>query len=454
MNKKVFTLDEFAKVFGNSKQHYDKSEPIAVQTFGKIEKEVFNEVNPTEGQTQVVVKAYHDQTNLNGTTIASEVFVEKTDSIKLRPILANIVEHEDGTKDFGAHDYDIEFDDEGNMTFVYQERPVGVISDYHFEFDSASGVNRAVTRGYMFDEYNADAVKILTDRGNVDCSVELFIKDFHYDEESDQLFLDDYFVAGVTLLGADHAPGMAGSNVGVYEDSQDETEEEAEEIAEAVAEPEEQPQDVISEPETNPATDDENIKPDEDAEIDEAPAFSLHDELAKTNSTLSELDFIVIPSINQVLYAKEDNLYADFYDKETYVLFGDPKEQLNFDIEEDIERYEREMFLEEQVAKLTEELASYRAAAEESAKAALLEDELYQEYLDTDSFKEIISASSDMTASEMEAKFALAFAQEKRNETQKDAVLRKTFANPNKPTPSAYEIRYGKTFGDKRKEKE
>lgn len=166
----------------------------------------------TEGLYPFVGRAYHDQRNLNDSRIERTVFKEKTPSIKFRPILANIVEDEDGVMDFGSHDF--EYDEDGNC--IYYEHPVGVITSYAFEDDAECNVTRAIVNGFLFSDYQAEAAEIMKRRKKVDCSVELIINDMHFDKE-DVLVLDDYYVGGLTLLGAKHAPGMAGSYVEAFE---------------------------------------------------------------------------------------------------------------------------------------------------------------------------------------------------------------------------------------------
>ena len=50
-------------------------------------------------------------------------------------------------------------------------------------------------------------------RQQVDCSVELSIRELSFNAKDKVLNLDDYYVSGLTLLNENVGPGMAGSNV-------------------------------------------------------------------------------------------------------------------------------------------------------------------------------------------------------------------------------------------------
>lgn len=171
----------------------------------------------TEGMIPFVSRAYHDGTNVNNSTIKDNVFIEKSKSVVFRPVLANIVDKEDGTRDFGAHDTEVYVDEDGNKNIRYLESPIGVITGYDFEYDKVQRVNRAVVNGFLYERYCDDAIEILKNRSTVDCSIELMVNKAHYDADTKTVMLDDYYVTGLTLLGADHRPGMVGSQLTISE---------------------------------------------------------------------------------------------------------------------------------------------------------------------------------------------------------------------------------------------
>lgn len=218
IKKKYLTIDDliefciqnnFAKFSSKESNAEICVQMPAVATFGESDDNKY-----TEGLKPFVAAAYHDHVNLNKSNINEDVFEENTQSIPYRPILANIIENADGNKDFGSHDFTVETDEDGNETFIYQERPVGVIKkDYNIEYDKEAGVNRAMIQGYLWEGYCQDAVDIMERREKVDCSVELSIRELSFNAKDKVLNLDDYYVGGLTLLNENVGPGMAGSNV-------------------------------------------------------------------------------------------------------------------------------------------------------------------------------------------------------------------------------------------------
>lgn len=192
----------------------DDNEEICVQLPAIFEAEE-NYDKDKEGLTPFVAKAYHDHINLNKSEIKPEVLESTLPSAMLRPILANIVvDEKTGEKDFGAHDFTIEEDEDGNEVFKYIEQPVGVIfGENYIEYDEEDDVNRAILHGYLFNGYCQDAVDIMNRRGSVACSIELSIREMSYNVADRVLTLDDFYVSGLTLLGASVKPGMKGSKL-------------------------------------------------------------------------------------------------------------------------------------------------------------------------------------------------------------------------------------------------
>lgn len=192
----------------------DDNEEICVQLPATFESEE-NFDKDKEGLTPFVAKAYHDHINLNKSEIKPEVLESTLPSAMLRPILASIVvDEESGEKDFGSHDFTVEQDEDGNEVFKYIEQPVGIIfGENYIEYDEEDDVNRAILHGYLFDGYCQDAVDIMNRRGSVACSVELSIREMSYNAADKVLTLDDFYVSGLTLLGASVKPGMKNSKL-------------------------------------------------------------------------------------------------------------------------------------------------------------------------------------------------------------------------------------------------
>lgn len=236
MNRRIMTVDElYSFCLKNNFSRFDSKEfgkELVVEMPANFEKSENETDKMTEGMTPFVSRAFHDHVNLNKSEIKEQDFKDNLPSSHLRPILANIVKDEEtGELDFGSHDYHIEevteTDENGNKVIiektVYDEQPIGVIdgSMTSIEYDEEAKVNRAVLHGYLYNEYCQDAIDILNRRGTVDCSVELIIRELSFDSVSKTLVLNDFYVAGLTLLSAKCRPGMAGSNFKIEDFSAD-----------------------------------------------------------------------------------------------------------------------------------------------------------------------------------------------------------------------------------------
>lgn len=227
MGRRIMTVDElYSFCLKNNFLNFDSKEfgkELVVEMTANFEKLNDDTDKMTEGLTPFVSRAFHDHINLNKSEIKEQDFKDNLPSSNLRPILANIKKDEEtGELDFGSHDYHIEKVkevDENGKEFtvektVYDEQPIGVIdgSKTSIEYDEEAKVNRAVLHGYLYNEYCQDAIDILNRRGTVDCSVELVIRQMSMDGKTKSLVLNDFYVAGLTLLSAKTKPGMAGSN--------------------------------------------------------------------------------------------------------------------------------------------------------------------------------------------------------------------------------------------------
>ena len=227
MSKRIMTVDElYAFCLKNKFSKFDSKDfgtELVVEMPANFAKSDDNTDKMTEGLTPFISRAFHDHINLNKSEIKEQDFKDNLPSSNLRPILAHIVKDEKtGELDFGSHDSHvekvIEIDEDGKEftveKVVYDEQPIGVIdgSKTSIEYDEEAKVNRAILYGYLYNEYCQDAIDILNRRGTVDCSVELVIRQMSMDGKTKSLVLNDFYVAGLTLLSAKTKPGMAGSN--------------------------------------------------------------------------------------------------------------------------------------------------------------------------------------------------------------------------------------------------
>lgn len=217
--KRILTVDElleFCKSNGLHSFDSSKDGELALQMPGVFKFSSDAADGDQRGLRKFEARAFHDHVNLNHTNIETETLKKYLSTAAFRPILANIVTNEEGVKDFGAHDFHIVEDEEGNKTAVYDEQPVGTIdgSKTTTEYDEDAGVNRVVVSGYIFAEYCPDTIEVFERRGyDVECSVELTVEAFAYDAKKQAITLSEFYVSGLTLLGEDHKAGMEGSHM-------------------------------------------------------------------------------------------------------------------------------------------------------------------------------------------------------------------------------------------------
>lgn len=204
--------------FNSKKSGYN----VSVQTQANFE--VSDDL--AEGLLYGKIRAFHDLTNNNKSYIETDVLEEKMMSMANRPIMADIVETSEQDskgnpiKDFSGHT--MEYNEEKEK-FIYKELPVGHCvnpDNIHLEYDEEYERNFVVSDVVIYEEYT-DACEILRRRETVDCSVELIIKEMHWNNTEKVLVLDDFFVQGVTLLGAAVLPGMSGSKLSLKDFSEE-----------------------------------------------------------------------------------------------------------------------------------------------------------------------------------------------------------------------------------------
>lgn len=162
------------------------------------------------------LEACHTLENLNGSFISEDDMNKALPSFHNCPILASIVKKADDTYDFNGHDMEIIDDpfNEGEKRVNYIERCVGVIpadSQITLEKDQKTDKQFVHADGIIYTEHGNLAAEILKNRSTVDVSVEIAVYEMAYDASEKVLRIKNFKFLGVTLLGSDVKPGMAGS---------------------------------------------------------------------------------------------------------------------------------------------------------------------------------------------------------------------------------------------------
>ena len=221
MNRRLLTLDDLYSYYSSTftSSHFsskDTNSAIVVQVDGKLN---FEENSDTEGLLPVVLQSCHIGKNLNGSNIKREVMEKALPSFKNRPILGYI--HEvDGQYEFYGHN--MHLDENDNV--VYDEIPVGIVPescDAHLEYDEEKDKTYCVINGYIYEEYTK-AADIMRREKECAVSVELCVREMSYDAKAKHLDIEDFVFTGVTILGKNEngevvKPGMANSNIKLYD---------------------------------------------------------------------------------------------------------------------------------------------------------------------------------------------------------------------------------------------
>lgn len=128
-------------------------------------------------------------------------------SLKERPILADIVQLNDGSYDFFSHDFTI---DEDSGEVLYEEFPIGVTQDTenaHLEYDEERDVYFVVVNGVIWEEYGNQAADIIRRKNGTKVSVELSISDLSFNSKEKYLEINDFYFSGITCLGTNPETG-------------------------------------------------------------------------------------------------------------------------------------------------------------------------------------------------------------------------------------------------------
>lgn len=141
------------------------------------------------------------------------------DTLSYAPILANIIEREDGELDANGHDVNMELtvDYNGNMNVkeTYIERPVGVFINNASELkvdEEDSNKTYIEAYGYLWKIYS-DMYEVLKRDEIKDVSVEIEVVKGQYRESDGYYQIDEWIINGCTVLGNSNLPAIDKSNI-------------------------------------------------------------------------------------------------------------------------------------------------------------------------------------------------------------------------------------------------
>ena len=222
MAKKIMTLDDLYMFFVQQNKSFnfnskESGQPIVVTSSGHFTEEQ----DDMPGMLKLKLKNCHIDTNRNGSHISKENMEKAMPTLKYRPILAYIHELPDGTKDFYAHNIQIEEDKNGDMQVVYLEKQVGCFTadDPWLEYDEEMDKTYVMAYAVIPEEYTETA-DIVRRKNGTKVSTELVINELSYNAKEKYLDLIDFYFGGTTLLGSDEdgneiGEGMLGARADI-----------------------------------------------------------------------------------------------------------------------------------------------------------------------------------------------------------------------------------------------
>ena len=155
--------------------------------------------------------------NYNGSSFTIDSLNKAKDSVAYTPILANIVEREDGELDANGHDVDFEMkaDYKGNVSFkeTYVERPVGVFlnNSTEIKYDEENDVNYIQAYGIIWKTYSS--IYDILKRDEVkDVSVEVEVINGQFRDDG-YYEIQEYNILATTILGNGNLPAIENSRI-------------------------------------------------------------------------------------------------------------------------------------------------------------------------------------------------------------------------------------------------
>lgn len=155
--------------------------------------------------------------NYNGSSFTIDSLNKAKDSVAYTPILANIVEREDGELDANGHDIDFEMkaDYKGNISFkeTYVERPVGVFlnNSTEIKYDEENDVNYIQAYGIIWKTYSS-MYDILKRDEVKDVSVEIEVINGQFRDDG-YYEIQEYNILATTILGNGNLPAIENSRI-------------------------------------------------------------------------------------------------------------------------------------------------------------------------------------------------------------------------------------------------
>lgn len=210
--KKLLTLEQLVQFCEHNKFHSfsskDQGYTLSVQVPGSLN---FSE-KQSDDLLYTTVKVCHTQLNRNGSFISEENMRKHMSTLKYKPLLASIVEDENGELDFNGHD--MEINEDGTINYI--ERQIGTFTtdEPYLEYDEKADKTYVMATAVIPREYTP-AASIIEKKNGTKVSCELCVNEMEYNAEERYLELKDFYFSGVACLGESVGEGMVGSRLDI-----------------------------------------------------------------------------------------------------------------------------------------------------------------------------------------------------------------------------------------------
>ena len=157
------------------------------------------------------LRVCHDARSLNNTRFLTTALENAKESSANIPILAHILENDNGELEFGEHDFVIEEDryNPDKYRQIFLEQPVGVVPENNnYEVVEEDGISYVYLDAYIWKGYSNYCIDILENSDRIKLSMEVDFYDYKYSREEKCYLINDYRYTAITLLGGDNRPAM------------------------------------------------------------------------------------------------------------------------------------------------------------------------------------------------------------------------------------------------------
>lgn len=210
--RKLLTLEQLVQFCEQNKFYAfsakDTGYTLSVQVPGNLN---FSN-KEDEDLLYTTVKVCHTLLNRNGSYISEKNMKKAMPTLKYKPLLASIVEDENGELDFNGHDMDI--NEDGTINYIEKQIGTFTVDEPYLQYDEEQDKTYVIATAVIPKEYTPSA-SIIEKKNGTKVSCELRINEMQYNAKEKYLELTDFVFSGVCCLGESIGEGMLGSRLDI-----------------------------------------------------------------------------------------------------------------------------------------------------------------------------------------------------------------------------------------------